>query len=539
MKRRKAKLIFSLLTLFALCSCSANNCKEFTLMEGDIILINRENYENEAYKSNNESTIECLEENFIKANQEGETSVILTYDEKKEEELVFQVKPREIKDINEKQNEEVEQDLVSKIGAFVAETEKKEQLSIDVRTYASIKDNEGKELNSSADSIVIKSTINPFQIEYGDPEEKDFVVIKKENGQFYLYNKRYTDKLFRHPYAINDEEFEKLYESSDYYYDIDGLMDFNFDKLNSNTYSKDNFYLIHSYYKDSLSDELKNEIVDLYRALGLDANALLESIVTVYYQFEENTVTFGVALNIEINNIKLEMGVAFIVSTQEFEPYKLTDENALLPKPHNINLVTEKTDFVGKEFQFSSYDDSVPECIMTDFKKGQYIIYSVEGTFNYLDIRIYNKNKELVDTSYVGTHDYTFYIPKDGTYYVELSRSTNDLIKLKVEKANYETTASLDKPEELISGEYVIEGYMDIHYFEYNNTTNQDKILTVKNVGSETFMFSQELVDHIYSGASFRYTLKPGINKFVLSYNIFEMSTEGYPKTYNVEFEIS
>ena len=71
------------------------------------------------------------------------------------------------------------------------------------------------------------------------------------------------------------------------------------------------------------------------------------------------------------------------------------------------------------------------------------------------------------------------------------------------------------------------------------NTTNNNKILTVTNVGSETFMFSYELVDHVYSGRSYKYTLKPGINKLVLSYNIFEMSTEGYPKTYNVEFKIS
>ena len=538
MKNKTKKLLLLLVTFFSLCSCAPNNCKEFVLMEGDILLINRENGENEILNSSNSKVMECLEENFIKAKRQGETTVSLKYD-KQNEELSFKVEPRKIENINESQNEKIEKSLINKINDFIIKSGKKKHLTVEAKTYVAIRNNSGGLRGSLAESTKIKTSLNPLQIEYGELGEEDHFIIRKEEDKFYRYDfSKFYGKFCRSEFAADEEKFKKLYEKSEYYYDVEELMDFGFDKSNSNAYSKDNFYLIHSYYKDCLSDEIKNEFIDLYERLGMNPDYLFNSIATLYYQFEKETVTMGVAMNVEMYNMNAEIGMAFVISTNKFEPFEISEDNAILPRPTSIDLVTKKTEFVGKEFQFSIADDTFSEFIMTDFEKGQYIINHPNGKFDYIDIKIYDKNKNLVESKYIDVYDHTFYIPKKGTYYVELGRSTDRLIRINVEKANYKTIADPNKPEDFESGEYLVEGYMDIHYFEYYNSTLTSKKLLVKNVGNETFMFGGKLLDHIYSGATFEYTLKPGINKFVLSNNIFHLEKEGYPKTYNVEFEI-
>ena len=179
--------------------------------------------------------------------KEGTTTTEIIFENGKKRTITINVIPRKIKDINVSKNQKIENEVQKK----ATEYERK----IKASNYLKINVLEGEKL---LDFYTLNMKANPLTFEYVD--DREVRVLKKENSKFYEYRKIDDNYFKKSEYANDSEEFQKLYESSLYYFDSNKMLDFIFDNSNGNAYFNGEYYILRGYYKDLINEQMREEI---------------------------------------------------------------------------------------------------------------------------------------------------------------------------------------------------------------------------------------------------------------------------------------
>lgn len=441
---------------------------------------------------------------LVEAKKEGNVTLSLGYSDGTTLNKDFVVTKREIKEIDKDQNLKNEKNLKSQIKSM--------KNKIQSSNYVIIE----QILNDEV--LTTKMRANPLYIEKTD--KKSIKIITKEENQFYEYNKlRDSDYLIKSYYAKDEDEFDIKYEASYYYFDASKTLDYVFDYKKGNIDYINGYYIIRGKYEDCLNEEMR-KLIEKEKQNEEVYDLLMNSIVSMYFKFEKDEVIIGATAYVEKGNASVTSTGAYRIRVNSFEPIDLK-ENVLEEKPSDINGFVPEVEMVDTLYTFAS--DSFPtECVLTTFEEGQYVIKSENYNAEHMSIYIYDENKNLVQTRFHKSLKETFYIPKDGKYYLKMSKEITGVLSFTISKADFKTTSSLFEPETIKSGEITFEGYMDIHYYEYENTTNSNKTITIRNFGKEPITIIhtpqgyQNEKQYIYEGGKFSFTLTPGKNSFVI-----------------------
>lgn len=549
MKRILTTLGLVLLLFLSACSYFlSGESYELYLLEGDVIYLDDGGSEIESIILDNENA-SVIDNKFISVEKEGITIGNINYIQKEKDEIKLNISPRTLKPIDVKENKKIKEEIYSKINDFTKKISLSNYLSFDLNAYLEVS-NEGKEISSSVMNSRAKMRANPLYLEFnGYQKEDDLVIIQKEKDKYYQYFLYDENTYYKMNYAEDDHNFKLSYDASIYYFDAEGMLDFVFDCEKGNAYKSENYYIFNARYEDCLNEDMKEAIRKQYQGSGLDASELMDAITTTYYKFEKDKVVLGLSTQQQINGIDITISIAYVITTKGFTPITLDKSNTIGEYFKDIDEVDEEIVLVGNKYTLTA-PDGEKEYVLTTLDKGQYLFSNIADEQRQISatIAIYDSNKERVEIYYdeeeYPTTPNTFYISEKGKYYIEMTRTNGDRETITLEKVKFNTIADKENPLELKSGKYTSEGFMDLNYFEYNNTSDKKVIVYIKNSGENDFIIThpssdkwsvgKHKIDFIYSGIEMGFILKPGINKFI----IFDMYKDTEYKKVDFEIEV-
>lgn len=503
MKKILSIIIFTLSLLVSSCN-KVEITEPFELMENDYFFLDVSLDKCDSINFSQKSIVFFNPTGLMNANKEGETTFSLMFENGTTKNIDFVVTKRELKEINEAQNKKYEKDLKAKIKTFTNKIERSNSVVID---------------KIGQDSVAkIKMRANPLYIEQSNKNTTSIIV--KEDGFFYEYEKlRDTEFFTKKDYAKDEDEFNIMYEASYYYFDATKTLEYFFDYKKGNIDYVNGYYFLRGKYEDCLNDEMRNLITSESNLDAETYDLLMNSIVSMYFKFNKNEVIFGATAHLGKGFASVSSTGAFKIKIEDFEPIDLK-ENVLEKKPSDLDGYVPEVEMVDKPYTFSS-DGFPTECVCTTLEEGQYVIKAKDLDATNVNIEVYDENKQLVDARYSSKIKETFYIPKSGKYYLVMKKEITGIITFTISKVNYKTTATKTNPEKLKSGEIEFEGYMDIHYYVYENTTDHNQEISIRNFGKHNVEVihenSEGVSDKIlYYGNGNTFTATPGKNIFII-----------------------
>lgn len=525
------KKILSFLTMLILLmccvSCNTNESDEITLMVGEYIHSDLDLKTIKKINLKDQEIGGVSNSGVFYGSKEGETTAEIIFKNGKKRTITINVIPRKIKDINVSENQKIENEVQRK----TTEYERK----IKASNYLKINVLEGEKM---LDFYTLNMKANPLTFEYVDGREVR--VLKKENSKFYEYRKIDDNYFQKSEYANDSEDFQKLYESSLYYFDSNKMLDFIFDNSNGNAYFNGEYYILRGYYKDLINEQMREEIEQKNNSAYLDE--IMESIASIYFKFNRNKAIAGVSALFEMDGFEFKYNISIHMDLSKFEAIKLNGDNTLSKKPTTIDEVSKETKVIGVPYTFFS-DSIIVECIKTKLEQGQYVLKDKSGeNEDYISITVYDENKNIIPQS--GVRNGTFYIPKDGIYYLSLSKERTGMMTVIFEKTSTDPSLDPSKTIEIKSGDYVFKDEIDVKSFGYNNETGKDQILEITNNSDTTIIVSHKFYDFpdenniltetvIDSGATKHFYLEQGNNR--LTIYVRDLREE---KTINLDMKI-
>ena len=478
MKKTLTTLGLGFILILSACSYFAGGeSYELNLLEGDVIYIDNGDSEINSITLNNENA-KVIDNKFISIEKEGMIIGDIDYQQNRSDNITLNISPRKLKPIDAKENEYIKNEIDTKINNFTQKITLSNYLSFDLNAYIEVS-NDDKELTSTVIYNNAKIKANPLYLEFnGYQKEDDLFIIQKEKDKYYQYFLYDDDTYYKMEYAEDDNMFNINYNASIYYFDAEGMLDFVFDCEKGNAYKNGNYYIFHAYYEDCLNDEMREAINKQYQDAGLDVSELMSAIVTIYYKFDKDRVVFGLSMKQQINGVDITISMAYVITTTEFKPIKLDKSNTIGDYFRDIDDVDEEIVLVGNKYTLTA-PDGEKEYVLTTLDKGQYLFSNIADEQRQISatVAIYDSNKKRVEIYYdeeeYPTTPNTFYISEKGKYYIEMTRTNGGFETITLEKVKFNTIADKENPLELKSGKYTSEGFMDLNYFEYNNTNDK------------------------------------------------------------------
>ena len=435
-------------------------------------------------------------------------------------------------------NQQLFDELTSKVNEFSAKIEESDYLSVGLRV----------ELNNERVSSLISCAKNPAYIEITTGTEKE--IYTQEGDKVFKYTKLNTSTYDRDFYCYisdfeNDEANNDVQNSGDYY-----ITEFNSEKISVTV--NDNVYTLKCKYKDALNKESKEILEDIYESLNLPIDILFNSDLTITYTIKEEKVKMDLEVVIEYEEFPEPLDLKFTV---EIDIMKFTPKNMLggefkLSAPDCFEEVYKTYDY-KEVLKLDAYKKTY---LRIDAKKGM-LVSNERG----LKLELYDENYNLIGES-LGNIDSSTYISinsllpieEDGTYYVVVTNRNHDTTKFTLSQYEYDTTTTSEGIDisNPISLEGTIEGKYDIEKLVYTNTDSTDKSVRIENLGNEDILICKILDSNkvlIASNTVKFITVKPnqanyitlqsGLNELFICEQ-FDLTDDASGYDYNIKINI-
>ena len=380
------------------------------------------------------------------------------------------------------------------------------------------------------------------------------VNINREHNYVEMYDnssnqiqivKEIDNKVFQfssYEYDFNQFTLEYLgvVEDYDFEFNMDNVLHCTFSTTGGNIYNDGGgVFVIEAYFKDFLDYNSKNSLYELYLSLGLNSDTLLKSPIYVTYIFEDNSVTISISANIylEVKNSSIYQIFLESTSTYLFEEFEMFDENDpqyTVQAPSSYEEILHETDILKDGIALENYvrdDGMYLKCYL---EHGQYYLIEPHSAFTSVGLmEIFDEDVNLVNhypqelykkygSSYLRQ---AFYIPEDGYYYMRLNSDPAGYEhRYNVVKVDYETSPFdliEDTPDEMTGN---IEGFGDVDFYTYTNTTNENKVIRITNNADSNVCVIARRYDENYmtndipANSSAYFLVTPGENKFYITH---------------------
>lgn len=355
-------------------------------------------------------------------------------------------------------------------------------------------------------------------------------VIKEIDGKIYQFksDERQPNYLYL-DYLGKKEEYE-------YEYSIPSISLTELNLERCNIAKVNNKYIIEAYYIDLIDEETSDFAYELYQSLGIPTDVLENMIV--YLTFKEGVDScwsFEIKSTIKMEDMtpnQISFSITFSISLEDFEKFDENSSEYIVEPPSSFEEIYQETNLMENGIKINGYDE---QYIKVYLEEGQYLLIDYENCYgmDMHSLEIYdlemNKIEHIPSDLYENSHGYlehyynTFYIEKEGYYYMFIDTGSSADYNFSLVKSEFETSTLEiieDSPSQMIGK---IEGYGDIDYYTYTNITDEKQIIKISNNSdNETFIacynhgsnypFMESILPNEYK----YFLLEPGVNNYYI-----------------------
>ena len=215
-------------------------------------------------------------------------------------------------------------------------------------------------------------------------------------------------------YIGSVEEFESSEENS--------ALGFEFDNKKGTAHIEDDYYIFTQKYSESLSEDEKSYLEDLYETLGLSLDDVLNSDYTIRFKFNENGfyMSYDMTINMQYPDL---MGFYKELTIKAFIEYEFKIEEFEMINIDEYEVVSDKIENVSRYSNLDTYYSYYMDQRYYKFnlKKGYYY-FDTNANYNIYP-NFYDSNRKIIFPNNILDVEkkMIYYIPKDGDYYIHIS----------------------------------------------------------------------------------------------------------------------
>lgn len=285
-------------------------------------------------------------------------------------------------------------------------------------------------LGKDSIAATIKMNQSPLYIDVtmGSRYFEETYILSQKGNDLYEHEVINDNVVITDYYSSVDE-----YENSEY----DSIFDFNYNSKYGKVKKEENFYIFSLTIDDTLTDDDKEYLDDLYDILGLSLDDVLESKLDIKFKFDGDKLFISYDMNSDMKvkdrNIQVKSYLEYDI---RIESFNLID----LDNCEHLSRTIDSVYNYSKIDQVYNYCDTNVRYYKYKLDKGYYYIDRFSD-LNDFQFSLYDSNKQKLSINYLFNHSNNkskygtmFEVKEDGDYYIKIEncKDTFALKKLNI-----------------------------------------------------------------------------------------------------------
>ena len=351
-------------------------------------------------------------------------------------------------------------------------------------------------LGKESVAATIKMNESPLYIDIsmGDGIYKESTLFTQKGNNIYEHQIVDENLVVTEYYSSVDD-----YENSSY----DAFNEFDFDSDYGTVEKQDDYYVFTLKLDETLTDEDKEYLEDLYEILNLSLEHILDSEIIIKYKFNKNSLYMSVDLASDMNvngkDIQVNGKVEYDIRIEDFELIDISSYE------HVASTIDSVYDY-SKLDEFTNRIDIGKRYYKYKLEKGYYYIDRIDD-FNDFEFELFNSEKQKISTEYLfyhfnnNTKDGTiFEIKESGDYYIKIDRSHSRFALKKYSIDDYKASHFvLNTPNKIA---------LKNNQFSYIEMESKLPFVCIQNTGK-----TEIKIEKIYDGQT--YFIRPNEKRYI------------------------
>ena len=351
-------------------------------------------------------------------------------------------------------------------------------------------------LGKESVAATIKMNESPLYIDIsmGDGIYKESTLFTQKGNNIYEHQIVDENLVVTEYYSSVDD-----YENSSY----DAFNEFDFNSDYGTVEKQDDYYVFTLKLDETLTDEDKEYLEDLYEILNLSLEDILHSEIIIKYKFNKNSLYMSVDLASDMNvngkDIQVNGKVEYDIRIEDFELIDISSYE------HVASTIDSVYDY-SKLDEFTNRIDIGKRYYKYKLEKGYYYIDRIDD-FNDFEFELFNSEKQKISTEYLFYHfnnntEYgtIFEIKESGDYYIKIDRSHSRFALKKYSIDDYKASHFvLNTPNKIA---------LKNNQFSYIEMESKLPFVCIQNTGK-----TEIKIEKIYDGQT--YFIKPNEKRYI------------------------